>query len=68
MANAIGTLKQIMLTEKLYSRFPGHLNSVYDAVNKNDLNKVISYFRQSNLKHYVLYYLIDREKYVVEDL
>jgi hypothetical protein len=68
MASAIGPLKRIMFTQQLYSRFPAHLKSVRDAVDKNDLNKVISWFRQSNLRYYVLYCLIERKKYVVEDL
>jgi hypothetical protein len=57
-----------MYTEKLYRRFPGHLDSLRDAVDRNDFNKVISCFLQSNLKYYVFYFLIERKKYVVEDL
>jgi ankyrin repeat protein len=68
MANSIGPVKRIVFSQDLYHRFPGQLKSVRDAVDKNDLNEVIFWFRQSNLRYYVLYCLIERKKYVVEDL
>jgi hypothetical protein len=63
MDNSRGPLTRIIRTQHFYCGFPGHRDPLTDAVAKEDLNKVRSYYRQSNLKYCVLYYLIERKKY-----
>jgi hypothetical protein len=65
--NSRGPLTRIIRTQHFYCGFPGLRDPLTDAVAKDDLNKVRSCYRQSNLKYCVLYYLIERKKYVIED-
>jgi hypothetical protein len=61
-----GPLRRHLSRRSYFRGSPSYEDPLTNAVAENDFDKVRSYFRQNKLKDTVLYYLVEKKKYVLK--